>query len=357
MSDDVFQPNNHSKWLIEYKEVGGPKFFELKEILKNFYGLDDVLKIEQVLEVEVNSNNFKITLGNGKKFLLRKHIANKDKNIVDRTFNIVEYLKSKNVKTPKIIKNIKGETIIGEDEIYTLFEFLEANHYRGTLAELKSAGLEIGRLDQALADLPDNFDFKKELSLPEKVEEMRSYSLDIWQQIFNKAREKSSLYPQDPFHKEFLEKEEFIIQTVKENTRRSGSDVFGVVHFDLHPHNLLADGKEIVSIIDFDSLRFLEKMRALSFAIHRMVRQYIIYNNLSDYSKFAKEAKNIFLESYKKVCDIEESKLEDISYFVKDEALCRLTFAMKDEYFNDNSAWRQDLHKQLSNIKEADYLS
>ena len=40
----------------------------------------------------------------------------------------------------------------------------------------------------------------------------------------------------------------------------------------------------------------------------------------------------------------------------KDEYLARLTYAMKDQYFNNNPAWRQDLAKQTSNIAEAEYF-
>ena len=47
----------------------------------------------------------------------------------------------------------------------------------------------------------------------------------------------------------------------------NGSKLFDTLAMrliDLHPHNFLADGTRIVAILDFDSLRYVERMRALA---------------------------------------------------------------------------------------------
>lgn len=354
-SQIIFQPNNHSQWRIGYKPVASKIDSRVRKILREQYNFDQIKSIEQVAEAEVNSNNFKVTLSDGRCFLLRRYIANLDANVIDRTIDIMEHLAGLGVQVPQVIKTVSERRIsIVDGEPHTLFAFIEGDHYRGTGEELASAGKEIGRLDQALVNLPASRDWAAELSLPAKAKEFRIYSQVIWQEIFMKASERVASDPTDRFHADLLGQKDFIFQAVEKTlAAKPIQPSFGVVHFDLHPHNLLANGEAVTAILDFDSLRYLERSRALAFALHRMVRQYIIYNQRTDYSAVAAEARKIFLDTYRQANSINDEALAAIPYFIRDEALCRLTYAMKDQYFNSNPAWRQDLPKQTAAIAEA----
>jgi len=354
----IFQPNNHSQWRIAYKSITPEVSDRVKKILLEQYDLDRVAKVEQVAEVEVNSNNFKVTVSDGKCFLLRRYITNSDGKMAERTLDIIERLAGQGVRVPQVVKTVGGGKVaVVAGEPHALFAFVEADHYRGTGEELVSAGREIAHLDKALADLPPTHDWEAELSLPEKTKELRSYDLEIWQEIFRKAEERATSESVDQFHAELLNQKDFILQSVKETlVAKPSKTSFGVVHFDLHPHNLLADGKEILTILDLDSLRYLERARALAFAFHRMVRQYVIFNQRTDYAPATAEAKNIFINEYLNFHNLDKTEISSISYFIRDEALCRLTYAMKDQYFNNNPAWRQDLPKQTASLAEAAYF-
>jgi len=355
----IFQPNNHSQWKIQYRQADQEKVEEAQRIIELFYDLkmDKILTVEQVDEAEVNSNNFKITTDNGI-YLLRRYIGVKDVKTIESTLKIIEELSEKGVKVPQLVvsKN-KQLFVVAGDNPYALFQFLPADHYKGTRAEIESAGREIGKLDKALAELPITSKQQRKLSFSTKIKELRSYDLLVWQKIFQEARHQQKNNPKDQFHAEFLAKENFILKAVSDIVKYKSSDVaWGVVHFDLHPHNLLANGKEVIAIIDFDSLHYLEKMRTLAFALHRMVRQYIVFNNLTDYKQAVSEAKDIFFNSYQNYCHIDEKELAMTNYFIQDEALSRLTYAMKDNYFNNNQSWHQDLYKQTNHIAEAIYF-
>ncbi len=331
----------------------------MKNIAGSCYGIEpqNILTIEQVDEAEINSNNFKITT-NKNTYLLRRYMGVRNQAAIGETLKLMEKLSIKGVNVPHLVPSQSKQLfVIDENNPYALFIFLNADHYRGTRQEIESAGREIGKLDKALACLPITGKQRKKLSLLKKVRELRSYNLSIWKKIFQEARHQQKNNPKDQFHADLLVKEDFILKDVRNVIKQKPrSTAWGIVHFDLHPHNLLANGKKIAAIIDFDSLHYLEKTRSLAFALHRMARQYIIFNNLTDYSKVAAEAKNIFLNAYQDICPIDKKELATIPYFIRDEALSRLTHAMKDNYFNNNPAWRQDLFKQTAHMAEAVYF-
>jgi Ser/Thr protein kinase RdoA (MazF antagonist) len=129
------------------------------------------------------------------------------------------------------------------------------------------------------------------------------------------------------------------------------------VHFDLHPHNLLADGEHLLAIIDLDSLRVFERMRAVAFALHRIVRQHIVFTQPEDIRAAAAEATRVFLDAYRTHMPLTNKDIHAIPYFIRTEALARLSYAMKDNYLHKNQTWKQDLEKQVSHILEAGYFT
>jgi Ser/Thr protein kinase RdoA (MazF antagonist) len=355
----IFQPNNHSQWNIKYKPVSSETAENIRRIAGSYYDIktEEILNIEQVDEAEINSNNFKITIGKGA-YLLRRYVGVRDENAIEETLKLTEEFAGEGVKVPRLkLSRDKKLFVTSDNNLYALFMFIKADHYRGTREEIESAGREIGKLDKVLSGLSVTNKRKDKLSFPAKTKELRLYNIDVWKKIFQEARNQQKNSSADQFHAELLAKEDFILKIVGDMVKNKPLSIsWSVVHFDLHPHNLLANGKEVVAIIDFDSLRYLEKMRALAFALHRMVRQYIIFNDLTDYPKAVTAAKKIFLDAYQSVCKIDEKELETAAYFIKDEALSRLTYAMKDNYFNNNPSWRQDLDKQTANLAEAIYF-
>ena len=63
-----------------------------------------------------------------------------------------------------------------------------------------------------------------------------------------------------------------------------------------------------------------------------------------------------FLDAYSGTTALSDEELKSIPYFIRNEALSRLSYAMKDYYFNNNPAWKGDLDKQTATIAEAKYF-
>ena len=359
---NVFQPNNHSKWKIDYRPVTEENALALKKVFLARYPsqADNVFFIEQVAEIEANSNNFKISVLKEESpvyFLLRRYPENRDISSVMGTHEVLRYLKEHNLKAPEIVKADSGEDIAAEAPYsYTLFKFLKADHYRGTLEELESAAEEFGKMDSLLSRLPNKEKLEKMVAFPEKFLQLREFSVSVWKNIFE-AAEKHYQNTHEEFDAKLLSLKDFISEAVG----KTPSEIYGglpkqIIHFDLHPHNLLTDGNELVAILDFDSLRHLERMRGVAFAMHRLARQHIVFSKPKDIKSAVDKAREIFLRSYQKTNVLTREELDATAYFLRHESLSRLSYAMKDFYFNGNGAWKADLDKQTAAIAEAGYF-
>ncbi|MBI4138610.1 phosphotransferase [Candidatus Uhrbacteria bacterium] len=359
MSPQLFQPNNHSTWKISYRPVSPEEFSRLSDVFLRLYPdlAERILTIEQVSEIEINSNNFKLRVtkaGSEADYLLRRYPETRNIDAVREAHEAMEFLRANGLNVPEIVLAASGEVLVADDGVqYSVFRFIEADHYRGTLEELQSAAREFGKLDTLLTRLP-NLDRLRELTeFPERVLELRMFSLEVWEKIFFAAAVQAEEHPEDDFHTKFLSFKEFILDAVHRTTPGSHEVPVQMIHFDLHPHNLLTDGVSLVAILDFDSLRYLERMRGVAFAMHRLVRQHVVFTRSDDFPGTVSRARELFLSAYQEHCPLTPEEVNSAAYFLRSEALSRLSYAMKDLYFNGNPAWKGDLEKQTATIAES----
>ena len=358
----LFLPNNQSKWKIDYQPVEKGVFSALKTVvLKNYSKLaDDIKLVEQVAETEINSNNFKVTAsknGQNKFFLLRRYPEGLDTSYVKSVYGAMRFLLKGGLKIPEIIKADSGdELIIVFPHGYAMFSFLDANHFRGALEEIESVAGAFGRLDFLLSRLPNAEILKKQIAFPEEVFKIREFSREIWTGIFNKVEELCR-NTKDEFDEKLLSLKDFIFDAIEKTPPGAYDDLpKQIIHFDLHPHNLLTDGKKLSAILDFDSLRFFERMRGVAFSMHRLVRQHVVFTNPKNVKIAVANAKEVFLRAYQKENQLTEEELGAVAYFIRHEALSRLSLVIKNLLYKNNSAWKGDFEKQISNIAESEYF-
>lgn len=363
MQPEIFQPNNHNQWQIQYRRVPADAFEEIKSIFLKQYAVlaESVMSIEQVAEAEVNSNNFKIVAsrdGIPQTFLFRRYPGHRDENTLRAVYGAIQFLQRKRIKAPRLLLNDSGDFLLTVPPWrYSVFQFVEAHHYRGTLSELKSAAQEFGKLDRYLLGLPGADYFRSALAPSPEVVALREFSSEIWGKLFSRVRDHQREYPDDEFDARLLGFENLIREAiVKTQPGRYAYLPHQVIHSDLHPHNLLTDGTELRTILDFDSLRFLERARGVAFALHRLVRQHIVFTQSSDVRAACQGAQEIFLTAYQRKGALTKEEISALPYFIRHEALSRLSYAMKDLYYNGNLAWKGDLEKQTAAIAEAEYF-
>jgi aminoglycoside phosphotransferase (APT) family kinase protein len=358
----LFQPNNHSVWKVEYEPTPQDLVSLLAEVLKKYYHhlFDDILSIEQNAGANVNNTNFRVTVRtqNGdKKFLLRK-VGSNDLDALKLKNTIASMLATYDVKVPRIQSSAQEDSMVAEGgSNYMVYDFFTADHYRGAYDELMDVAREIGKFDHATKLVGDNLPQVAMLRFSDTQNTRRAFSRQIWEDIFHKVEQMVKRGGDTAFPTRLLAEREHIMATLAMlESMPKVDDVLGLVHIDLHPHNILTDGTHLVAILDLDSLRYVEKMRGFAFAIHRLVRQHIVFTKPDEIDKAVARARAGFLAAYQEQNPLSVDDITRIPYFIQHEALSRLTDSTKAYANTGVLLWKHDLEKQLATIAESQFF-
>ena len=360
----LFKENSHSAWQIKYRSVPEGERAQLSDVLiKNFSTLcGHIASIEEVDEAEINNQNFRVrtqTAAGEKHYLLRRVGVDFSTEGVRRRIEILQRLAQKGCKVPNALMSDTGEKIVEHGgHRYILFDFLHANHYRGTFKELTDAGYEIGTLDRELLSLTGTYGDNESLQLDETFHDRRKYSDLLWKDIFQRieAFRQSGQYDQE-FNKLVLASGDKILRATDITEGRLLPSARQISHIDLHPHNLLTDGSATVAVLDIDALFNVEKMRAVSFALHRLVRQHIVYSGYRSAKEAVPDVARAFVEAYRAQNTLSDDELRSVPLFIIDEALARLTTILKEYAYTGKLPWsRSEFIKHMTSIAEAEYF-
>jgi len=355
---EIFQPNNHSIWAIAYRKVSDEKRKLISSlILSNYSSLaDTVLSVEQVNEVEIASNNFKVVVEKNhreSKILFRVYPQGSDSALIKEVIKAGRFLLEDGVKVSVVIASDCGEVLLSSRGFhYMAFEFIEGNHFRGTFQELTSVARGIGEMFNKLSQLTG---LKlSEIELKQSKTRDFEFFKEAWVELFPIV-ERKHLESPDETSSLLLEHKGLILESVEE-MEVLPSSLVQTAHYDLHPHNLLTDGGSLTAFLDLDSLGPLQRMEAITFALHRLVRQCIVHQKPVDVAAVVEKGKSIFLNEYLAVNDLTQKEISGLRTLIVHRALKMLTGIVKDYYVNGDPSWKQDVKKNISSILEAVYF-
>lgn len=359
----LFSPNNHSEWRITYRSAS-PEVSEYvaARVMRRFSSkAESVEAVEELTEAGVHSRNYKVTVqkeGARSHLLLRQYPAERDTSVMFALAEILESMKGNNLRIPRIIPTDSGETVFQDDGTWCMaYEFIHGEHFRGTLQELESAGTHMGKLYRVLSLLSDHAALHAIADFHPEIIARRLYTQTDWELLFAKAEEFQEREKEEFFHIKLLSERDRIMAIIKETDAYSTEPwPMQVGHFDLHPHNILTNGIEVTAIIDLDSLRYLERARTIAFALHRLVRQYVVHEQPADVSAAIHQAARVFLSAYEKESECTREERGALAYFIRAEAMARLTRIAKDLYLHSITSWKTDIDKQILTCKESEFF-
>lgn len=343
-------PFNHGTATISYSIMPEEESSPLRKILQDSWGIDEAKIRRLSAGAEKSSNNFRVDAASGIYLLKHSHINEPDKQ--DLVNRCISYLKEKGIQVPTIIPAQKEETfIVKEGSVFCLYCFVEGENFDGSKEELQNAASEIGRLHKALALIPYTQELKKisgtivrhDRELLEKVifaanasggkTEFDDYALSILDEVNEVSR--------------------VIIAAEIEKLP------FQIIHYDLHPHNVLFDGnsKELLALLDFDSLLYSQRVRDVSFAMHRFARTCgEKTERKQDTGVDVRERAKSFLERYLAENEITSEEIKLLPLVIQDEAIKRVTNILRNYYLLGDTTWSFDLPKQVTTLREGGYF-
>ena len=304
----------------------------LENILYTYYLSSDqkISLIEPGVGHEINSRNLKINLERGESFYLKIiDDFNEDKikkiKIIDECYN-------DGIKVPKIIKNKEGKLVtIRENKLFLLTKCYKGEQFSFNSKEIFLAGENLALLNQKLAKY--NLVLEREPLYDdlnqEEIDEVRDM-IDS-KGIISDTKIKNLVDSLPDLYSDINNN----IEPHKKNKQ--------LVHIDFHPQNVLFKKNQLIVILDFDSILTSFELQSVAFACDRFSR------NIKDFV--------IFLDGYQKQgqkISVDEKKI--LPYFVGKEAISRINYIIRKQFFFKDKTWSFELYKHLKILKRMNHL-
>lgn len=311
-----------------------------KLIEENYRSVGKVIKVDEI-EGSRNNINYKIiSLQDGEKkpFFFRKFKYLKNKEKIHNIFEIMDFCNQNGAKVLGVIRTNKDELILFKDGYYSMFEFIDGEKFNGNKDQIKEAARNLAILHRAF--------YKCNIKPPEANPFYNLLTNTELNQVFNVIAKKDKsqldrlLIQNKQFIKNLLEEDR-----AKQRRINKNEIIKQTIHRDFHIENALFRGDKLVVILDFDSIKIGERMRDIAFSCFR----FSIYKS-KDVDEI-EEKTELFIQSYNEVNKLNEGELRLINYYIRNEALQRISYILRKYYFEGEDIWADNLEKHLNHIK------
>jgi len=325
---------------------GNKKIYDdIEEYLnKNYSNFNKIQKIKKIAHDDINSRNYLINTKSGK-FLLHNFNDNHSNPKMERMCKVLIECSKKKRKFPVPILNKKKYFIDKKNRFY-LTNYIKGGKFRDNFIQLSDIGKNLAELHIVLNEIKTTYNFhtrRDHYNLLDN-EEMLSISKII------KKRSK-----QDFFDKIFLKNFKFMNQSFDEtqnfleNTKPFLTKK-QLIHFDMHPDNVLFTNNKVSGILDF---QYLHKGLRIQDIVYCGFR-FSIFNK-SNVSNIIKKMK-IFCDSYIEINQIPKSQLYNLNNFLNYEIMSRLSFVIRERFFHNSQKRSDDLSKFIDFMKLSNKL-
>ena len=303
-----------------------------KRILEQQYCFLEIDSIK-VLSEGINSKNYLI-FSNNKKYVLKivNQQISSSRNL-EKICTLISFCNENNVPTPKVFRNNDDKFVNKQYNSY-LTNFVLGNYYTQKNMQMKNLAVEIAYLHKIL----------KKYNITITSSSKRIYNILSYnelKQIKEKIKNKNQ-----PNHidrliiKNFRMLENYIRDTPTNKFKKLPQ----LIHGDLHQKNILFQNNKISSILDFNAVRYGDKLEDVAFTSYRFS-----INNKT-IKKVANSIMN-FIETYSENNYISTKKKNEIHYLFLEEILRRISFILRNYFLYKNKSWIKDLPKFFNYLK------
>lgn len=342
-----FDPFNHGVVNPSYRDVDDQQYRELSAVLNKGWKFKNIKKIEQACEgAEKSSNNYRIIFESTPFLLKHSHIN--DPITQDLVNKCLIYCGNKGIPVAHLIPTVnKDNHFVDKSGIYCLYDFIDGEHFDGSRIEMEEAAATLAKIHIAFKNIP----YKKEiLSIKGKLVKHDRKELKKIIKIIKSSSGKTD------FDKDVVNALDEINEiSNKIFLSQIALLPFQIIHYDVHPHNMMFDKKDkkLLAYLDFDPIIYSQKIRDVGFAMHRLARTYGKHTERQiDIGVDIRDRAKLFLEAYQRVNKLTDVEIKNIPLIIQDEALKRIINILASRYLKKDPTWSFDLAKQITILRE-----
>ncbi len=307
------------------------KFKKEYDILKNHFNFSDINNFYQFPESNINSKTYFIQ-NKQKKYILKYVPGNKIYCRLNKMCQILSHCNKQKILVPEPIRSKSKKFII--DNHYFLTKYYPGTVFDGSNLELNNFAKNLALLHKSLFKIKINYNFEP---LRESYKIItKSELLKIKKRINKKQNKKTD------FDIIFLNNYELLTKSLSDViiNRKYSKSKKQLIHFDLHPGNVIFRNSNVNVIIDFGSMRKGYLIDDVAFSSFRFA-----YYKTKNLNKIINQMK-YFYNAYTKFNQLPEL-FYDLPQITKLQILKRLSLILRNYYFTNTSFWISDMEKQL----------
>jgi aminoglycoside/choline kinase family phosphotransferase len=226
--------------------------------------------------------------------------------------------------------------------------FVEGRFFEGGAASVECVGRSIGRLHRKLQAAPIAPAFRRRYV----------HLSDDDAQLFDEV-----LAAQCPMLQPFGDTNALLLAEHRDLLRRAWNTVLarqeaihraqcGLMHMDLHPHNILMQGDQVAAFLDFNSLKTGPLNMMLGFGAYKLLRQSVQHTDPGMSVDECQKLTDKFLDSYFKEFPEHAASRECIGHFALAEVCRRIGVIFRLTLRQANTSWNHVLKIHLAGIRE-----
>lgn len=319
--------------------------FEIKKyFMENYPNYGKIKTISLLPHDFINSKNYMLKSNKGN-FVLRYLTNDSSLTQIEKMCKILNHCSSKNACVPEPISNKHGNYTHKKLPIYVT-KFYYGHTFSKNTKQIQDFAKNLAILHKILSQNKVYYRYQQNSLLykiltPNELEEIKK--------IIHK---KNYI---DNYDQLIIQNYLFLMGKLIGNRKRSGVITRlnlqkQLIHYDLHPQNILFKNDKVSVILDFNSMRFGYVMEDVSFASFRFA--YFTTKDIDNLTKLI----HLFLEQYLMYNKIESKQLSQYDYFLSNMLLSRISYILKNRYFHNLNSWLTDLSKNLHFLHSANNL-
>ena len=308
----------------------------LSDYLASNYNLK-LKKYSLIPHSNIDSKNFLIDTNDGY-FVLKKFSNIHPTKKIERVCEVLSYLIKNNIPVVEPIKNSK-KRFVDKNNRYFLTKFYSGKLSKGKMSELKNTSKSIAQMHNILKKCPIKYNFNTQRN------QFKILTINELKNIFYSLKNKKTF---DTYDNLLIKNKIFIEKQLKHQEKVFKSLPIinkQLIHNDLHPSNILFSGDKVKVILDFNSLKKGFFIEDLCFGAFRFA--FLSYKNSNDLTSKI----NVFCETYFKNSNLNYDSSVNISYYLNQTILERISFILREKYSANSNSWLPDLPKFLNYLK------
>jgi Ser/Thr protein kinase RdoA (MazF antagonist) len=318
------------------------KLIEL--VCNNYPNIKKTKKIFKLKQDGINSMNYLIIDGNSK-YILKTIFDHPNPQKIEKTCRILNYCKIHNNDVTEPIKNKNGAYFTSEIKGY-LTKYYEGTVFCGKKIEIKNLAINIASLHRTLSSCPISFRYKPNYFYYRvlKVGELNKIRKAFQNKKFRNKID-YFIIKNFPSLKIHLQNFEYFNKSIRKEKLSKQ-----LIHYDLHPINVIFKNNKVSAIIDFDAMRKSYLIEEVAFASFR----FAIFNN-TEITRVVNHLK-LFLKEYVRKNQLTPQELDCYFFFLRKNILEKISYIIKKYYFANNTLWISDLEKNFKFLKLIDKI-